>query len=103
MNKYDAVFVDYESWYIVIVTDPFVKIMCALRITGVFSVDFRLLGQVEANNCFWQMTLCRNTASISYRNNLQISAAADFHPVLSSNSRTNTIKSCSLPQLKYRN
>jgi hypothetical protein len=65
VNKYDAVFVGYESWYIVIVTDSFVKILCALRITGIFSDDFRLLGQVEANDCFWQMTLRRSTASIA--------------------------------------
>lgn len=56
VNKYDAVFVGYESWYIVIVTDPLVKILCALRITGVFSDYFRLLGQVKSNDCFWQMT-----------------------------------------------
>jgi hypothetical protein len=52
VNKYDAVFVGYESRYIVIVTDPLVKIMCALRITRIFSDDFRLLGQVEANDVF---------------------------------------------------
>jgi hypothetical protein len=50
VNKYGTVFVGYESWYIVIVTDPLVKILCALKIIGMFLDDFRLFGQLEANN-----------------------------------------------------
>jgi hypothetical protein len=65
VHKYDSVFIVYESWYIVIVTDPLVKILCALKITRVFSDYFRLFGEVESNDCFWQMTLRGSYASIS--------------------------------------